>query len=93
MIMVDIDRDLVEFNSNAVYALALSVDPYAGFQNLNIDCKFYYEILFADRLNGCDNFLFLNANIQSLNSKFSELKSFLDGVKKRGVEVDMICLL
>ena len=41
-----------------------------------LDCKYFTEESFAEKYSKTNNLLFMNANIQSLASKFTSLLSF-----------------
>jgi hypothetical protein len=63
-------------------------DPYA---NVTLDSKFYNLDTIASICN-VGNSLYLSLNIQSLNSKFEELKVFIIELHQKGLNIEVIAL-
>ena len=62
-------------------------DPYA---NVTLDSKFYNLDTIASICN-VGNSLYLSLNIQSLNSKFEELKVFIIELHQKGLNIEVFC--
>ena len=59
---------------------------------LNIDCSFHDENSLAKKLSGCSNPLIMSMNVQSLSSKFENLKLKLDILYEKGINIDILAL-
>jgi len=64
-------------------------DPYLA---SNLNCLYYEELSFMDTFSCYKEALVLNANIQSLTSKFNELKDFVLTLASKNVPVEVISL-
>jgi hypothetical protein len=63
-------------------------DPYA---NVTLDSKFY-NLDTIESIRNSGNALYLSLNIQSLNSKFDELKVFILELHQKGLNIEVIAL-
>ena len=59
---------------------------------LTIDSNFYDSDSFISKFKGSNKPLFLNINIQSLNSKFEKLKCFIANITNKNIVIDIIAL-
>ena len=102
---MDINPDnLGSLNNKNEYDLASTLNNYFNIQNdsfnadidpflnFKIMCKYYNESSLMSEFTGCNDFLILNANIQSLPSKFSELKDMLLQLQENNIMFDIIAL-
>ena len=62
------------------------------FDNLNIECKYYDESSLVASFSGINNPLILNANIQSLSSKFNRLSEMISILGNKNTFFDIIAL-
>jgi len=62
------------------------------FDNLNIECKYYDESSLVASFSGINNPLILNANIQSLSSKFNRLSEMISILGNEDTFFDVIAL-
>ena len=62
------------------------------FDNLNIECKYYDESSLVASFSGINNPLILNANIQSLSSKFNRLSEMISILGNEDTLFDIIAL-
>ena len=67
-------------------------DDFNPYTELVIDSSFYDPHSFISKFSGSAKPLFLNINIQSLNSKFEKLKNFVLSLINGNVHVDIIAL-
>ena len=56
---------------------------YDLFQELQINSKYHTEDTFCDFVNNSTNLNIVSINIQAIQSKFNDLKSFLDHIESR----------
>lgn len=63
--------------------------PYS---NINLNCQYFEEQEVIDKFKDLNKISFLSWNIQSLPSKFTELKDFLDFHREQGFSFDIIAL-
>jgi hypothetical protein len=66
-----------------------SIDPYS---DLIIDSKYYDMYTLPSILNDSDSPIFLSINIQSLMSKYEELRFFISDMSHKKVPIDVIAL-
>jgi hypothetical protein len=59
---------------------------------INIDAKFYDPNSFMTQFSNDSRPLFLNLNVQSLNSKHSELSIFINELYCKNIFPDVMCL-
>jgi len=64
-------------------------DPYS---NVVISSKYYDMCSLPAQLNGHDSPLFLSINIQSLNSKYEELKTQIIELVNQKIQIDIIAI-
>jgi len=62
------------------------------FFNTNISSDYHDLQSFISKFKGAKEPLFISVNIQSLNSKFNELKLFVNELKCNDIEPDMLIL-
>jgi hypothetical protein len=67
----------------------LNDDPFAG---ININSKFYYMYTLPSILKDDVSPIYLSINIQSLNSKFDELRMQILDLVNKNVQIDVIAL-
>ena len=58
----------------------------------NVDSAFHDTQSFVNRFSGSNHSLFLNINIQSLNSKHDKLKNFVLSLTNKNIQIDLIAL-
>jgi hypothetical protein len=66
-----------------------SIDPYS---DLIIDSKYYDMYTLPSILNDSESPIFLSINIQSLMSKYEELRFFITDMSRKKVSIDVIAL-
>ena len=64
-------------------------DIYTG---LNIDSIFYDMDSFIKKFSNSKSPLFMNLNVQSLNSKHEKLKNFVLALSNKGIVIDIIAM-
>ena len=64
-------------------------DIYTG---LNIDSIFYDMDSFIKKFSNSKSPLFMNLNVQSLNSKHEKLKNFVLALSNKGIVIDIIAI-
>ncbi len=66
-----------------------TIDPYS---DLIIDSKYYDMYTLPSILNDSDSPIFLSINIQSLLSKYEELRFFITDMSRKKVSIDVIAI-
>ena len=66
-----------------------NVNPYS---EINFNSCFYNQESFIDKFSNSKCPLFLNLNIQSLNSKYEKLKNFILTLTNKGIQIEIIAL-
>ena len=64
-------------------------NPY---YEIDLSCKYFDNKQFIEKLKQFQTLKFLSWNIQSLNSKFIQLKEYIDYLKENKTKVDIIAL-
>jgi len=64
-------------------------DPYYG---INLECKFYDLNSLNTNTNVLNNPIFLSLNVQSLQSKFEDLKTLIMDLVDKNVQIDVLAL-
>ena len=64
-------------------------DPYI---DSDLNCLFYDELNFLNKFNSYRDSIILNANIQSLQSKYNELRDFVVSLGTNNIPVEIISL-
>ena len=67
-------------------------DDFNQYAELTIDSAFYDPSLFITKFSRSNRPLFLNINIQSLNSKYEKLKNFILSMTNNNIQIDLIAL-
>ena len=65
---------------------------YDLFQELQINSKYHTEDTFCDFVDNSTNLNIVSINIQAIQSKFNDLKSFLDHIESRKKRIDIILI-
>ena len=88
-ILQNINYDfLTKFNNSNLNGFDFE-SPYYG---LDLSCKYFSENDFIDKCSNWKNLKFLSWNIQSLRAKFEQLKDYVDFLKDKKVQIDIIAL-
>ena len=65
---------------------------FSPYTDITIDSAFYSQSDLITKFKTSDKSLFLNLNVQSLNSKFERLKSFILNLTNNGLLIDIIAM-
>ena len=65
---------------------------FSPYTDITIDSAFYSQSDLITKFKTSDKSLFLNLNVQSLNSKFEKLKSFILNLTNNGLVIDIIAM-
>ena len=81
-------------NLNLYYTLAgkLYPDDCNPYDELTIDSTFVDTQSFINKFKNSHHPLFLNINIQSLNSKYEKLKNFILTLSNNNIQIDLIAM-
>ena len=81
-------------NLNLYYTLTGKLDPddYNPYDELTIDSTFVDTQSFINKFKNSHHPLFLNINIQSLNSKYEKLKNFILTLSNNNIQIDLIAM-
>ena len=77
---------MTKFNNSNRYDFE---SPYFG---LDFSCKYFDDKDFIEKCANRKNLKFLSWNIQSLRSKFEQLKDYINFLKTNKIQVDIIAL-
>ena len=67
-------------------------DDESPYNELSINCNYYEECDFITKFKNCKSVSLLSLNIQSISSKFNELKSFIAEMQNNNIKFDFIAL-
>ena len=88
-IFQNIDYDfLTKFNNSNLNRF----DFESPYYDLDLSCKYFNDNEFIEKCANIKNLKFLSWNIQSLNSKFEQLKDYIDFLKTNKIQIDVIAL-
>ena len=88
-IFQNIDYDfLTKFNNSNLNRF----DFESPYYDLDLSCKYFNDNEFIEKCANIKNLKFLSWNIQSLNSKFEQLKDYIDFLKTKKIQIDVIAL-
>ena len=95
--MVDNNDVLGSLNSNLMYDISKELKLYfllndPEFDSPEIPSEFFDSKTFIDKFKNSNRPLYLSLNVQSLMSKFSELKSFINLMTKNDINLEIIAL-
>jgi hypothetical protein len=79
-------------NTNTLNNLLHSDDNTNTFTHINLNSDYYDIFSFRNKLKNTANPIFLSINIQSIQSKYEELKSFVTNLQNQNVFIDVIAL-
>ena len=68
------------------------IPDHNPFANFDLKCKYFDEETFVNSFSNKKDGIILNINIQSLQSKFSQLSEFLFDLSAKNVEIDLISI-
>ena len=88
-IFQNIDYDfLTKFNNSNLNRF----DFESPYYDLDLSCKYFNDNEFIEKCANIKNLKFMSWNIQSLNSKFEQLKDYIDFLKTKIIQIDVIAL-
>ena len=70
----------------------LEPDEFNQYTEINVDSAFYDSHTIIKKFANSTRPLFLNINIQSLNSKHEKLKNFILSLTNKNIQIDLISL-
>ena len=74
-----------------LFAENINLEDFTDF-NECLECKYHNEDTFVNKYANSNDILFLNANVQSLASKFTHLCSFMDVLKSKHALPDVFAI-
>jgi hypothetical protein len=79
-------------NTNTLNNMLHSDDNTDTFTHINLNSAYFDTSSFINKFNNSNNPIFMSVNIQSIQSKFEELKSFVTNLQSHNVNIDVIVL-
>jgi len=91
-LLADLNNDVALNATNLLNSYINDDDITQQLFNSNLSSEYYDVNSFTDKFSNSNEPLFISVNIQSLNSKFNELKLFINDLNVKGVYIDLIIL-
>lgn len=92
VLLAELNNNLIYDNSTLLNKLLHLEDTANTFSNTHLHSKYYDHSSIISKFKNCKLPLILSTNIQSLMSKFDQLKNFILELTNAGISIDIIAL-